>query len=231
MTRLAAPAGILVGGQDCHPAASGAHTGDISAASARRCGRQPRHRRPFRAPGRPRRNRRAGAAEGAGGAGGGPRADRLRRRTRAEREAGQAEAVVARQLAQSVPDDAATRDVVVAYEPVWAIGTGLTPTAGDIAAMHGALRAQVRGALRRGGRGHPAALWRLAETGQCPRDSGGAGGQWRPRGRRQPLGGRPVRHYLGGVRARRGQTIGASGWHLLRLACMTRPDFDTKARP
>jgi triosephosphate isomerase len=143
MTRLAAPAGILVGGQDCHPAASGAHTGDISAAMLADAGASlviVGHS-----------ERRADHGE----------TDELVRlkalaalaaglvpivcvgETRAEREAGQAEAVVARQLAQSVPDDAATRDVVVAYEPVWAIGTGLTPTAGDIAAMHGALRAQL----------------------------------------------------------------------------------------
>jgi triosephosphate isomerase len=63
--------------------------------------------------------------------------------TRAERETGQADAVVSRQLAASVPDEAANDEVVVAYEPVWAIGTGLTPTSADIAQMHKSLRDQL----------------------------------------------------------------------------------------
>jgi triosephosphate isomerase len=63
--------------------------------------------------------------------------------TRAEREAGQADAVVSQQLAASVPDEAANDEVVVAYEPVWAIGTGLTPTSADIAQMHKSLRDQL----------------------------------------------------------------------------------------
>jgi triosephosphate isomerase len=63
--------------------------------------------------------------------------------TRAEREAGQADAVVSRQLAASVPEQAAEREIVVAYEPVWAIGTGLTPTSADIAQMHKSLRTQL----------------------------------------------------------------------------------------
>src|SRR5580704_2167679 len=54
--------------------------------------------------------------------------------TRAQREAGRALAVVGEQIDGSLPDDAA--DFVVAYEPVWAIGTGLTPTADDVANMH-----------------------------------------------------------------------------------------------
>lgn len=58
--------------------------------------------------------------------------------TAAERDAGQALDVVRRQLAGSLPQGAAP--VVVAYEPVWAIGTGRVPTESDIAAVHGALR-------------------------------------------------------------------------------------------
>jgi len=61
--------------------------------------------------------------------------------TRAEREAGEAIAVVTRQLKGSLPPGGAPETVVVAYEPVWAIGTGLTPTAIDVAEMHGAIRA------------------------------------------------------------------------------------------
>lgn len=59
--------------------------------------------------------------------------------TRAERDAGQAEEVVIRQL-QGIPSDA-----IIAYEPVWAIGTGLTPEANEAAAMHKLIRAQFPG--------------------------------------------------------------------------------------
>ena len=61
--------------------------------------------------------------------------------TRAEREAGRAIEVVSGQLRGSLPAKAAPADLVVAYEPVWAIGTGLTPTPADVAQMHGAIRA------------------------------------------------------------------------------------------
>jgi triosephosphate isomerase len=143
MNRIAAPAGIVVGAQDCHPAASGAHTGDLSAPMLADAGAQlviVEHS-----------ERRTDHGE----------TDELVRQkavsvlaagltpiicvgeTRAEREAGQADAIVSRQLAASVPDQAADDDVVVAYEPVWAIGTGLTPTSDDIAQMHKSLRDQL----------------------------------------------------------------------------------------
>jgi triosephosphate isomerase len=73
--------------------------------------------------------------------------------TRAERDAGEAEAVVARQLAGSVPDEAAEAGAVIAYEPVWAIGTGLTPTEADIAAMHRAIRRMLVGRFAGAGQG------------------------------------------------------------------------------
>ena len=60
-----------------------------------------------------------------------------------ERREGRAEAVVAAQLEASVPEEAAQMQVVVAYEPVWAIGTGLTPTSEDIVQMHGKIRARL----------------------------------------------------------------------------------------
>jgi triosephosphate isomerase len=140
LTGVAAVNGIVTGGQDCHPSPSGAHTGDISAAMLADSGakyvivghseRRTDHRETdelVRA--------KAKAAFGAGlvpiicvG------------ETRAEREAGRAESIVAGQLAGSVPDEASSQDVVVAYEPVWAIGTGLTPTSADIAQMHGTIR-------------------------------------------------------------------------------------------
>ena len=60
--------------------------------------------------------------------------------TRAEREAGKAIAVVSTQVRGSLPPGGAPETVVVAYEPVWAIGTGLTPTPADVAEVHAAIR-------------------------------------------------------------------------------------------
>jgi triosephosphate isomerase len=60
--------------------------------------------------------------------------------TEAERDAGNAEAVVLSQLSGSLPDHAASDWLTVAYEPVWAIGTGRIPTLDDVAAMHAAIR-------------------------------------------------------------------------------------------
>ncbi|MGG5809537.1 triose-phosphate isomerase [Falsiroseomonas sp. CW058] len=129
---------VAVGAQDCHAAAKGAHTGDVSAAMLRDAGathvilghseRRTDHGETDAAV-----RAKAAAAAGAGlvpvvcvG------------ETEAERLGGQAEAVVSRQLAESLPDGFAG---VVAYEPVWAIGTGRTPTEADIAAIHGTIRA------------------------------------------------------------------------------------------
>ncbi|HEY1452422.1 MAG TPA: triose-phosphate isomerase [Roseiarcus sp.] len=61
--------------------------------------------------------------------------------TQAEREAGQQAAVVIRQLRRSLPPGQTSDTVVIAYEPVWAIGTGLTPTPGDVAVVHNGIRA------------------------------------------------------------------------------------------
>src|SRR5438477_197006 len=60
--------------------------------------------------------------------------------TQAERAAGQTLAVVERQLSGSVPDRGEPGNLVIAYEPVWAIGTGLTPTATDVEEVHGMIR-------------------------------------------------------------------------------------------
>lgn len=57
-----------------------------------------------------------------------------------QRESGQAEAVIAKQLSESVPDSATSMNTVIAYEPIWAIGTGITPTLNDISDMHGFIR-------------------------------------------------------------------------------------------
>ena len=61
--------------------------------------------------------------------------------TRGEREAGLAPAVCGRQLSESLPEESTPENTIVAYEPVWAIGTGLSPTAADIADIHALLRA------------------------------------------------------------------------------------------
>ena len=65
--------------------------------------------------------------------------------TREEREAGKTLAVVGRQLRGSVPEAATAADLVVAYEPVWAIGTGLTPTPADVAEVHALIRTELEG--------------------------------------------------------------------------------------
>lgn len=73
--------------------------------------------------------------------------------TRAEREAGRALEVVRGQLRGSVPDEMPASGLVVAYEPVWAIGTGLTPTPADVAEVHALIRAELAGLLGEAGRG------------------------------------------------------------------------------
>jgi triosephosphate isomerase (TIM) len=127
---------IGVGGQDCHPKPSGAYTGDISAEMLRDAGASwtivgHSERRQYHGEKDDLVAAKAGAAWRAGlgviiciG------------ETEAERLAGKEEEVVDRQLAHSVPDGAATAKTAIAYEPVWAIGTGRTPTNDDIARMH-----------------------------------------------------------------------------------------------
>jgi triosephosphate isomerase len=63
--------------------------------------------------------------------------------TRAEREAGATLGVLSRQIAGSVPVSATAANTILAYEPVWAIGTGLTPTAADVAEAHAHIRARL----------------------------------------------------------------------------------------
>lgn len=138
-----ASSGILAGGQDCHHEASGAHTGDISAGMVADAGAQ------FVIVGHSERRADHGEtddmvrckAEAAIGAGLKPII--CVGESEAQRDAREAEAVVSAQLAASIPDAAEQHEVVVAYEPIWAIGTGRTPTLDEIADMHAAIRARL----------------------------------------------------------------------------------------
>ncbi|MFP9137682.1 triose-phosphate isomerase [Devosia sp. XGJD_8] len=143
VARQGASAGILAGGQDCHAAASGAHTGDIAAGMLADAGAQyviVGHSERRAAYGETDEQVRA-KAEAAIGAGLKPII--CVGETEAERDAGNAEDVVANQLAGSIPDAAEQHEVIVAYEPIWAIGTGRTPSNDDIAQMHGSIRRQL----------------------------------------------------------------------------------------
>jgi triosephosphate isomerase len=132
---------LSLGAQDCYTEVSGAFTGDISAAMLKDAGASyvivgHSERRTYHHETDETVRAKAEAALKAGltpivcvG------------ETQAEREAGQQAAVVLRQLKGSLPPEAAGDAVVVAYEPVWAIGTGLTPTRTDIAVVHNGIRA------------------------------------------------------------------------------------------
>lgn len=131
---------MAVGGQDCHAAESGAHTGDISAEMLADAGAKAvivghSERRTDHGESDADVNAKAQAAWRAGLI-----AIVCVGETEAERKAGKAVAVVERQLNGSVPDGATAQNTVIAYEPVWAIGTGLTPTAADVEEMHKAMR-------------------------------------------------------------------------------------------
>jgi triosephosphate isomerase len=129
---------VLIGGQDCHALVSGAYTGDISAEMLKDAGavavivghserRHDHHETDADVRAKALAAQRAGIV-----------AIVCVGESRAEREAGRALDVVGAQLAGSLSDDSA--GFVIAYEPVWAIGTGLTPTPNDVAEMHGAIR-------------------------------------------------------------------------------------------
>jgi triosephosphate isomerase len=135
--------GIGIGGQDCHPKASGAHTGDISAEMLADAGAT------YVIVGHSERRADHGEtdalvrakAEGAHRAG--LTAIICVGETLEQRDAGKTIEVVSSQVAGSVPEAATAANTVIAYEPVWAIGTGRTPTNDDIAAVHAAIRARL----------------------------------------------------------------------------------------
>jgi triosephosphate isomerase (TIM) len=138
--RAARGSKVAIGAQDCHADASGAHTGDIAAVMLKDAGatavivghserRTDHHETDAQV------RAKAVAAWRAGLA-----AIVCVGEQRFEREAGKTLAVVGGQLDGSLPDGASEGNLVVAYEPVWAIGTGLTPTAADVAEVHAFIR-------------------------------------------------------------------------------------------
>jgi len=133
--------GFALGGQDCHAEPSGAHTGDVSAEMLKDAGAE------AVIVGHSERRADHGEtdAEVAAKARAAWRAGLIAivcvGETEAARDAGETLAVVGTQLAGSIPDGAVPERLVVAYEPVWAIGTGRTPTLPEIAEVHGFLRA------------------------------------------------------------------------------------------
>ena len=142
LSRAAAVAGaVQIGGQDCHAKTSGAHTGDISAEMLKDAGashvilghseRRADHGETDEAV-----RAKTEAAHTAG-----LTAVVCIGETLEEREAGATLQVVGMQLAGSLPDGTTGANTVVAYEPVWAIGTGKVPTIEQIAEVHDSLRA------------------------------------------------------------------------------------------
>jgi triosephosphate isomerase len=143
-----AGSGVALGGQDCHPAPSGAFTGCISAEMLKDAGCSHAivgHSERRHTCGETDADVRA-KTEGAWRAG--LVAIVCVGETRAEREAGRAREVVSAQIAGSIADGPDAGNLVVAYEPVWAIGTGLTPTLTDIAEIHAAIRGLVPAGTR-----------------------------------------------------------------------------------
>jgi triosephosphate isomerase len=136
----AAGTGIAVGGQDCHPKSSGAHTGDIAAVMLAGAGAS------YVIVGHSERRTDHGEtdaivkAKAEAALAAGLVAIVCVGETKDEREAGRALAVVEKQVRGSLPAGANAANTVIAYEPVWAIGTGLVPTTADVEAMHADIR-------------------------------------------------------------------------------------------
>ena len=136
--------GIGVGGQDCHARAGGAHTGDLSAEMLKDAGAV------YVLAGHSERRTDHGETDAIVRA----KAQAAHRaglvaivcvgETLAQRDAGETLKVVSAQLRGSLPDDATAANTVVAYEPVWAIGTGRTPTEAQVAEVHAAMRQELK---------------------------------------------------------------------------------------
>jgi triosephosphate isomerase (TIM) len=144
---------VRLGAQDCHTQSNGAFTGDISAEMLKDAGASAvivghSERRTYHRESDADVRAKALAARRAGLC-----AIVCVGETRAEREHGRALAVVRTQFDGSIPDGATADNLVVAYEPVWAIGSGLTPTAADVAEMHGSIRRLLRSRFAEEGAG------------------------------------------------------------------------------
>lgn len=143
MAALAEGSAVAVGGQDCHAAEKGAHTGDISVAMLADAGataaivghseRRADHGE----------SDEAVRAKAAAALAGGLTAVICLGESLAEREAGQTLDVIGTQLAGSLPDGLTGANAVVAYEPIWAIGTGKIPTIAQITEVHDFIRARL----------------------------------------------------------------------------------------
>jgi len=135
--------GLAVGGQDCHQAVKGAHTGCVSAAMLADLGAH------YVIVGHSERRTDQGEsdelvrAKAEAGIAAGLTAIVCVGETEAERDEGRAGIVVGGQLEGSVPPAGTAATLVVAYEPVWAIGTGRTPSTEDVAQMHALIRAKL----------------------------------------------------------------------------------------
>jgi triosephosphate isomerase len=131
---------VIIGGQDCHAEPAGAHTGDISAemladagAGAVIVGHSERRTEHHETDAMVRAKAQAAFRAGL-------QAIVCVGEQRSQREAGKTLDVVGTQLQGSLPDGPAAAKLVIAYEPVWAIGSGLTPTPADVAEVHAFIR-------------------------------------------------------------------------------------------
>ena len=173
---------LAIGGEDCHAKKSGAHTGDISANMLKDAGASHvivghSERRTDHGETDAMVNAKAVAAWDAGLV-----AIICIGETEAQRKAGATLDIIATQLAGSIPDGATAANTVIAYEPVWAIGTGLTPTADDVREVHASIRAALTAQevafMNEAQRAAAHSLWRLGKTLQCGRASGHRERRW-----------------------------------------------------
>jgi triosephosphate isomerase len=147
MAATARGTALKVGAQDCHPKLMGAHTGDISVSMLRDAGATHvivghSERRTDHGETSDLVKAKAEAAVDAG-----LTAIVCIGETEAERDNGKTLAVIGTQIDGSIPGGATAANLVVAYEPVWAIGTGRTPTLAEIAEVHSFLRGRLRGLI------------------------------------------------------------------------------------
>lgn len=150
LTAKVAGTPVSIGGQDCHAKDSGAHTGDISAAQLRDAGAD------YVILGHSERRADHGetdagvAAKAVAAHQAGLKTIICLGETEAQRDSNDTLTVIAAQLAGSVPDCATEENTVIAYEPVWAIGTGRTPTLEQIAEVHALMRDKLVARFRDG---------------------------------------------------------------------------------